>query len=97
MVERRGRCGEYGRETGRRAYFQARLFETSLVALSIPWVNGQSINEREVMLCCRCRPSYTRPFQIWYVTQRLRLSTPYREGDVRVLTRTMAIYGVEWK
>jgi len=43
MVERRGRCGEYGRGIGRRAQFQAGLFETSLVALSIPWVNGQSI------------------------------------------------------
>ena len=38
MVEGRGRRGEYGREIGRRAQFQAGLFETSLVALSIPWV-----------------------------------------------------------
>ncbi len=38
MVERQGQCGEYGREIRRQAQFQAGLFETSLVALSIPWV-----------------------------------------------------------
>ncbi len=43
MVEGRGRCGEYGREIGRRAHFQVGLFETLLVALSIPWVNDQSV------------------------------------------------------
>ncbi len=37
IVERRGRRGEYGKEIGRRAQFQARLFET-LITLSIPWV-----------------------------------------------------------
>src|SRR6266403_6245679 len=49
MVERRGRRGEYGREIGRRAQFQAGLFETLLVTLSIPWVNGQSIGANSVL------------------------------------------------
>ena len=44
-----GEGGEYGRETGRRARFQARLFETSLVVLSIPWVDGQSVGENSVL------------------------------------------------
>ena len=44
-MERRGRCWEYDGETGRQAQLQAGLFETSLVALSIPWVDGQSVGE----------------------------------------------------
>ncbi len=45
QMERRGRCWEYDGETGRQAQLQAGLFETSLVALSIPWVDGQSVGE----------------------------------------------------
>ena len=73
MVERRGRCGEYDRETGRRVHFQVRLFETSLVDLSNRgWMVNRSVRircwlGRKGCVACR-RLSHTRPFQIWYVT-----------------------------
>ncbi len=50
VVEMRGWIGEYGRETGRQAQLQAGLFETSLVALSIPRVDGQSVGENSVLV-----------------------------------------------
>ncbi len=51
MVERQERRGEYGREIGRQAQFQVGLFETSLVALSIPWVRIRCwVGERGLLI-----------------------------------------------
>ena len=57
MVERQGRCGEYGSETGRRAQFQVGLFDTLLVDLTLPRVNGQSVGEYSVLVGERGRGS----------------------------------------
>ena len=44
-----GEAREYGRGIERQAHFQAGLFETLLVALSIPWVNGQSVGANSML------------------------------------------------
>ncbi len=101
MVERRGRCGEYGKEIGRlrRGQFQAGLFETLLVALLIPWVNDQSIGAnsvlgwgervaRDVAVLIQLE---VHPYQIWYVTLAPQLEFPFHSVGPRRPQRLQTI------